>query len=91
MKNILLFLTAAFLAPGVRVDAQTGSPTLRKVASFDLPGPGGKRFDYLTIDTDDNYLLSAHLAAGQTYVIDLATYKVGDLQGCCHGYRYPRS
>ncbi len=50
--------------------------TLRQVAKFDLPGPGGKRFDYLTIDTDDRYLLSAHLSAGQTYVVDLATYKV---------------
>jgi DNA-binding beta-propeller fold protein YncE len=50
--------------------------TLRQIAKFDLPGPGGKRFDYLTIDNDDHYLLSAHLAAGQTYVIDLATNKV---------------
>ena len=46
------------------------------MAEFDLPGPGGKRFDYLTIDNDDSYLLSAHLGAGQTYVIDLATNKV---------------
>jgi YVTN family beta-propeller protein len=50
--------------------------TLRQVTKFDLPGPGGKRFDYLTIDEDDNYLFSTHLAAGQTYVIDLATNKV---------------
>jgi hypothetical protein len=50
--------------------------TLKQVAKFDLPGPGGKRFDYLTIDEDDHYLLSAHLAAGQTYVIDLGTNKV---------------
>jgi hypothetical protein len=40
--------------------------TLKQVAKFDLPGPGGKRFDYLTIDADDRYLISAHLAAGQT-------------------------
>jgi DNA-binding beta-propeller fold protein YncE len=52
------------------------SQTLRQIAKFDLPGPGGKRFDYLTIDNDDHYLLSAHLAAGQTYVIDLTTNKV---------------
>jgi len=32
---------------------------LRKVTEFELPGPPGKRFDYLTIDEDDNYLLSA--------------------------------
>ena len=50
--------------------------TLKQVMKFDLPGPGGKRFDYLTIDEDDHYLLSAHLAAGQTYVIDLGTNKV---------------
>ena len=49
---------------------------LKQSAKFDLPGPGGKRFDYLTIDEDDNYLFSTHLAAGQTYVIDLATNKV---------------
>src|SRR5579864_206369 len=50
--------------------------TLRQVTKFDLPGPGGKRFDYLTIDADDHYLLSTHLAADQTYVIDLGTNKV---------------
>jgi len=50
--------------------------TLKQVAIFDLPGPAGKRFDYLTIDLDDRYLISAHLAAGQTYVIDLRTNKL---------------
>jgi YVTN family beta-propeller protein len=53
--------------------AQSPAPTLKKVASLDLPGPGGKRFDYLTIAADAHYLISAHLAAGQTYVIDLRT------------------
>jgi hypothetical protein len=38
--------------------------TLKPLSTIDLPGPGGKRFDYLTIDYDDHYLLSAHLAAG---------------------------
>src|SRR5437660_9100813 len=54
----------------------TNGQTLKQIATFDLPGPGGKRFDYLTIDADDHYLISAHLAAGQTYVIDLRTNKV---------------
>jgi len=54
----------------------TFSQTLKEVAKFDLPGPGGKRFDYLTIDADDHFLISTHLAAGQTYVIDLSTNKV---------------
>ena len=52
------------------------SPPLKKITEFDLPGPPGKRFDYLTIDSGDHYLISAHLAAGQTYVIDLRTNKV---------------
>ena len=52
------------------------SQTLRQVTKFDLPGPGGKRFDYLTIDEDDQYLLAAHLGADQTYVIDLSTNKI---------------
>lgn len=44
--------------------------TLRQVAAIDLPGPPGKRFDYLTLDYEDHYLLAAHLGAGILYVID---------------------
>ena len=49
---------------------------LKRVASIDLPGPSGQRFDYLTIDYDDHYLFCAHLGAGKLYVIDLGTNKV---------------
>jgi DNA-binding beta-propeller fold protein YncE len=49
---------------------------LREIARFDLPGPPGKRFDYLAIDHVDHWLLSAHLAANQTYVIDMKTNRV---------------
>lgn len=52
------------------------SQTLKRVDAFDLPGPPGKRFDYLTIDYKHDYLLSAHLAAGLLYVIDLKTNKL---------------
>src|SRR5215472_4454394 len=55
---------------------EASGQTLKQMTKFDLPGPGGKRFDYLTIDANDGYLISAHLAADQTYVIDLATNKV---------------
>jgi YVTN family beta-propeller protein len=55
---------------------RTSSQALKLIASFDLPGPSGKRFDYLTIDYDHGYLLSAHLGAGLLYVIDLKTNKV---------------
>src|SRR4029453_16154728 len=60
----------------IRAQTALAHPTLRKVAEFELPGPPGKRFDYLTIDEDDNYLLSAHLAAGLLHVIDLRTNAV---------------
>jgi YVTN family beta-propeller protein len=73
---LLLFMGCLGLVLARGMDAQTSGPALKKVTEFDLPGPGGKRFDYLAIDTDDHYLFSAHLAAGQTYVIDLRTNKV---------------
>lgn len=75
-KILLLFASCLGLVPAPRMNAQTSGPTLKKVTEFDLPGPPGKRFDYLAIDTDDHYLFSAHLAAGQTYVIDLHTNQV---------------
>ena len=43
---------------------------LRQVGVIDLPGPRGQRFDYLTVDYEDHYLLSAHLGPGILYVID---------------------
>ena len=64
------------LSGALALIAKPATPTLKNVTEFDLPGPPGKRFDYLTIDPDDHYLLSAHLAAGQMYVIDLRTNKV---------------
>ena len=84
MRILILIACVGFgLVP--RMNPQTNGPTLKKIAEFDVPGPGGKRFDYLTIDADDQYLFSAHLGAGQTYVIDLRTNKVvatvGDTPG----------
>jgi len=75
-KRILLPVGAIVLACAPSPQAQAPVPTLKKTAEFDLPGPPGKRFDYLTIDSEDHYLISAHLAAGQTYIIDLRTNKV---------------
>src|SRR6266704_1172348 len=79
MQSKLFSLRSAvfvFLLIGRMSSTNVSGQTLKQVAKFDLPGPGGKRFDYLTIDDDDHYLLSAHLAAGQTYVIDLGSNKV---------------
>src|SRR5206468_7976287 len=64
---IFLFLMIAIAAVAA---------TLKSATTIPIPGPAGKRFDYLTIDYDDHYLLSAHLAAGLLYVIDLRTNKV---------------
>src|SRR2546428_2950361 len=77
IRKALLWFTSVFvLGFGSMGVAQMAGPTLKKITAFDLPGPTGKRFDYLTIDEDDHYLISAHLAAGQTYVIDVRTNKV---------------
>jgi DNA-binding beta-propeller fold protein YncE len=73
-KDLLLGFMVAVGALGISPKSE--APTLKKVAEFDLPGPPGKRFDYLTITPDDHYLLSAHLAAKQMYVIDLRTNKI---------------
>ncbi len=77
MRNwgvVLFVLLDLMTVPGAVSQPQPHA--LRKVGEFDLPGPPGKRFDYLTIDPDDHYLISAHLGADQTYVIDLRTDKV---------------
>jgi DNA-binding beta-propeller fold protein YncE len=98
--RVLLFGTVAFLAitdndegPSywerwthhTSARAASSDSVLRRVAVFDLPGPGGKRFDYLTIWPERKLLLSSHLGAGQLYVIDLSDNKVlhtiGDLPG----------
>ena len=50
--------------------------TLKQIATIDLPGPKGERFDYLTMDDDDHFLLSAHLGPGILYVIDVRTNKL---------------
>jgi hypothetical protein len=36
-------------AAGIAAAGTAGAP-LRKIAEFELPGPPGKRFDYLTIE-----------------------------------------
>jgi YVTN family beta-propeller protein len=74
-RNSLLTI-AVFIAAGFALDAAAQAQTLKKIAQFDLPGPPGKRFDYLTIDADDQYLLSAHLAGALLYVIDLRTNQI---------------
>jgi DNA-binding beta-propeller fold protein YncE len=70
VRIVALVLFASLFSPGAL------GQILREVAKFDLPGPAGKRFDYLTIDDEDHFLLSAHLGPGILYVIDMRTNKV---------------
>jgi DNA-binding beta-propeller fold protein YncE len=58
------------------ISAYLSGQTLKKIAAIDLPGPKGQRFDYLTMDDEDGYLLSAHLGPGILYVIDVHTNKL---------------
>jgi DNA-binding beta-propeller fold protein YncE len=66
MKKALLF--ASLCCVGT---THAAVPILTRIASIDLPGPHGQRFDYLTLDYEDHYLLSAHLGPGILYVIDI--------------------
>src|SRR6202035_161723 len=68
----VLCCSLVYLGLAVSLSGQT----LKKIASIDLPGPKGQRFDYLTMDGEDHYLLSAHLGPGILYVIDVRTNKV---------------
>jgi YVTN family beta-propeller protein len=84
LKPNLKFATVCLLgtallvinASTTSVEAAEGQPVLTQIASIDLPGPSGKRFDYLVIDYDSGLLFSTHLAANQTYVIDLKSNAV---------------
>jgi DNA-binding beta-propeller fold protein YncE len=49
---------------------------LTQAGTIELPGPKGRRFDYLTIDPSRNLLFSTHLGAGLLYAIDLKTNKL---------------
>ncbi len=53
-----------------------GVSPLRKLAQIELPGPKGKRFDYLTVDPDDHFVIVAHMHGDQTYFVDTRTNQV---------------
>ena len=72
MKKIISRSLVMIIVLACFVQAQT----LKKIASIDLPGPKGQRFDYLTMDDEDHWLLSAHLGPGILYVIDVRANKL---------------
>lgn len=63
------------LAALLLVSLASAAP-LKKIGEIPLPGPPGKRFDYLTIDVPAHLVLSAHLGAGLLYAIDLRTHRL---------------
>lgn len=74
-RYVLCPMLWCVLACFLGVSALPGQ-ALKKVGTIDLPGPKGQRFDYLTTDDEDHYLLSAHLGPGILYVIDLKTNRL---------------
>jgi glutamine cyclotransferase len=79
MKAIIAM---ALVGLGLIAARETLGQGLKRVGVIDLPGPKGQRFDYLTMDDEDHYLLSAHLGPGILYVIDVRTHA---LVGAIHG------
>jgi DNA-binding beta-propeller fold protein YncE len=74
--TMLVSVISRTLASVLLLLSSLEAQTLKKIASIDLPGPKGQRFDYLTVDDEDHWLLSAHLAPGILYVIDVRTNKL---------------
>src|SRR5258708_40248002 len=68
IKVAIILLGLSIIASG-----QSSAQSLKRVGFIDLPGPKGQRFDYLTMDDEDHYLLSAHLGPGILYIIDVRT------------------
>lgn len=64
-----LFLSLSLLTP-------PAEPPLRRLTSIELPGPNGKRFDYVTTDPDDHFVVVAHMYGNQTYFVDTRTNQV---------------
>jgi DNA-binding beta-propeller fold protein YncE len=70
MRNIVALVV---LGLSLTQAQESAGQSLKRIGLIDLPGPKGQRFDYLTMDDEDHYLLSAHLGAGILYVIDIRT------------------
>ncbi|MDQ6760969.1 MAG: YncE family protein [Acidobacteriota bacterium] len=66
-------LLCGYLVAFSAIISSLSAQALKKVGGIDLPGPKGQRFDYLTMDDEDHYLLSAHLGPGILYVINVKT------------------
>ncbi|HEV1993004.1 MAG TPA: YncE family protein [Candidatus Acidoferrum sp.] len=66
-------VSACLLAVAMCGALLAGVSPLRKIAQVELPGPKGKRFDYVTVDPDDHFVIVAHMHGDQTYFVDTRT------------------
>jgi DNA-binding beta-propeller fold protein YncE len=84
LVGLVLLLLSAILLYAYRSQRNSSSSRgstagpqfLKQVGSIEVPGPRGKRFDYLTIEPSRHLLFSTHLGAGLLYAVDLRTNKV---------------
>jgi len=66
-------LLACLLAMAISGALIARDSPLRKIAQIEFPGPKGKRFDYVTIDPDDHFVIVAHMHGNKTYFVDTRT------------------
>ncbi len=66
-------LLACLLAMAISGALIARDSPLRKIAQVEFPGPKGKRFDYVTIDPDDHFVIVAHMHGNKTYFVDTRT------------------
>jgi len=76
ISSVLLLALAAWRIGSAAPAAASPNQLLRPAGFIEVPGPKGKRFDYLTIDPSTHLLFATHLGAGLLYVIDLKTNRV---------------
>src|SRR5260370_16332236 len=77
MRRIFAAIISGFLLAVTIAGALIAQvSTLRKITQIELPGPKGKRFDYLTVDPDDHFVIVAHMRGDQTYFVDTRTNQV---------------
>jgi YVTN family beta-propeller protein len=74
--SIILSVAGSLAALSLALAAPAPGQTLKNIGGIELSGPKGQRFDYLAMDYEDHYLLSAHLGPGILYVIDVKTNKL---------------
>src|SRR5947209_11472915 len=69
-------IVAIAISSAMLLHSADKSSPLRAAGYIEVPGPKGKRFDYLTVVPEKQYLFATHLGAGLLYVVDLKTNKV---------------